>query len=212
MIKPIKSVQVFWVYWEFSRRLDRKPSCLQERRETRYFCHGLWGFLAEVWHTTQPGTSDTAWHCETKPWKELTVCCNEAQRVPLATLPLFRRRLWPTITIYTLRPIQRQWTSPTSHLLICLGHEHAQKATGPVFWISLPSRCGAPWFPVKRWVKKENNPWLHGPNQNMTKYRIDANTHDPPCTSSSALKRETSEVDFRCSWHTPLLQEDYNWL
>ena len=85
-----------------------------------------------------------------------------------------------------------------------------QKATGPVFWISLPSPCGAPWFPVKRWVKNENNPWLHGPNQNMTKYRIDANTHNPPCTSSRALKRETSEVDFRCSWHTPLLQEDYN--
>ena len=126
-IQRMKSVQVFWVYWEFSTRLDRKPRCLQERRETRYFCHGLWGFLAEVWHTTQPGTRDTAWHCEAKPWKELPVCCNEAQHVPLATLPLFRRRLWPTI--YTLRSIQRQWTSPTSHLLICLGHEHAQKAS-----------------------------------------------------------------------------------
>ena len=113
--------------WNFSRRLNRKPRCLQERRETRYFCHGLWGFLAEVWHTTQPGTHDTAWHCETKPWKELPVYCNEAQHVPLATLPLFRRRLWPTIC--TLRSIQRQWTSPTSHLLICLGHEHAQKAS-----------------------------------------------------------------------------------
>ena len=163
---------------------------------------------SDIRHSPEPAIRHGT--AKQSPGRNSPVCCNEAQRVPLATLPLFRRRLWPTI--YTLRSIQRQRTSPTSHLLICLGHEHAQKATGPVFWISLPSPCGAPWFPVKRWVKKENNPWLHGPNQNMTKYRIDANTHDPPCTSSSALKRETSEVDFRCSWHTPLLQEDYNWL
>ena len=112
----------------------------------------------------------------------------------------------------SLRSIQPQWiihALPTSHLLTCLGHEHAQKATGPVFWISLPSPCGVPWFPVKTWVKQETNPWLHVPNQNMPKYRIDANTPDPPCSSSRALKRETSEVDFRCSWHKPLLQEDY---
>ena len=75
----------------------------------------------------------------------------------------------------------------------------SKKAPGPVFWISLPSPCGVPWFPAKTRVKQEINPWLHVPNQNITKYRIDANTSDPPCTSSKALKQETSEVDFRCS-------------
>ena len=34
--------------------LDRKPRCLQERRETWHFCHGLSGFLADGSHTTRP--------------------------------------------------------------------------------------------------------------------------------------------------------------
>ena len=62
---------------------------------------------------------------------------------------------------------------------------------------------------MKTPVKQEINPWLHAPNQNITKYRIDANTPHPPCTSSRALKRETSDRtsansiwSFLLSWRT----------
>ena len=153
--------------------LERKPRCLQERRETRYFCHGLWGFLADVSHTTRPRARNAAWRCKTKHWKEIPVCCNMKPNMKPKMIKMCLLQLCSFfigdfgLQNVSLRSIQQQWTLPalpTSHLLTCLGHEHAQKATGPVFWISLPSPCGVPWFPVKTWVKQEINPWLHVPN------------------------------------------------
>ena len=151
--------------------------------------------------------SNAAWRCKTKHWKEIPVCCNTKPKMKPKMIKMCLLQLCSFFIgdfglqneFFEINSATMDLTRPTSHLLTCLGHEHAQKATGPVFWISLPSPCGVPWFPVKTRVKQEINPWLHVPNQNMPKYRIDANTPDPPCTSSRALKRETSEVDFRCS-------------
>ena len=114
VIQRIKSVQVFWVCRDL-KRVDRKPSCLQERRETRYFCHGLWEFLAEVWHATQPGASNTGMVLRNKALEgNASLLQYETQYVPLAALQLFRRRLWPTI--HSLRSNTSATMDLTSHL------------------------------------------------------------------------------------------------
>ena len=114
-----------------------------------------------------PEQAIRAWRCETKHWKEMPACCNMKPNMCLLQLCSFFVGDFGLQFIVWDQTLQQQWTSPViySHLLICLGHEHARKATGPVFWISLPSPCGAPWFPVKTWLKHEINPWLPHPHR-----------------------------------------------
>ena len=77
-----------------------------------------------------PEQAIRAWRCETKHWKEMPVCCNMKPNMCLLQLCSFFVGDFGLQFIVWDQTLQQQWTSPViySHLLICLGHEHAQKS------------------------------------------------------------------------------------
>ena len=156
----------------------------------------------------QNGTK-RSWHCETKHSKELPVCCSMKPKMCLLQLCSFfiggfglRFMLWDQFSNNGPCPpliCSSAWgTNMLKSDRACV-----LDLSSKSLWSSLVS--------CEDTSQARNQSMAACSNQNMTKYNIDANPPFPPCTSSRALKRETSEVDFRCSWHKPLLQEDYSY-
>ena len=129
VIQRIKSVQVFWVCRDL-KRVDRKPSASRsaERRDTSAMVFEDSLPKSDMPHS--PEQAIRAWRCETKHWKEMPVCCNMKPNMCLLQLCSFFVGDFGLQFIVWDQTLQQQWTSPViySHLLICLGHEHAQKS------------------------------------------------------------------------------------